>query len=895
MTEPRTEPRTDPRTDPPFAPDDLRRADPVPEIGRYVPLYSLGEGPTGLVYVAYDPELDRKVRLKLLAPGRGASSEQLLAEAKRLAQLSHPNIVAVHDVGEHGDVVFIATEFVRGTPLRRWLASPRTWHELLPPMLQVGRALAAAHAIGLVHGEFTPDSVVIGADGRPRVIDFGSGGGAAEPSQARRSDPPDAAADQLAFCRVLHAALGASRQAPARLKRVLERGLQADPRERWPSMEALVDALDRDPRRWRRALIACAGVAALIGGIVGVRRLEHERRVAACEAYAAAISADWNDAMRAEVAAGMRGTGAAYAETSITQTSRWLDLQAAAWSQAARESCMHLEAAQQPLAAACLDERRAEFADLVSMLRRPSAAQLLLAVNAVTALSPPDTCMEATWLLRQASDGANSEAAALRAALTRAGVARSLARYDEAIADARDVERQAEAAGLRELVVRARLVLGGVQLDRDELGPAAATLEDAFYEAGALGLDGLAFRAATDLTFLVGVRMSRPEAGLAWARFAEMMRMRNELAPDELGRAQMLHNRGQVLGQRGDLQAGIADLEEALAIRERLLGPEHAQVAGALKTLAILLRLLGRNEASLALEQRALAMSERIFGREHPFVAGLLINIGGNLTDQGDHQPARVAFEQALALQERIFGPDHRRVAGPLGNLAVAETNTGDYARARVHARRALELLERTLRPDHPDLAIILHLIVRLHMIAGEFAEARAAARRALEIQERAVGTEAPNYALALVQLGHVEVEAGEVEAGEVALEHARRIIEAKLAPEHAHYAEALTFLGEARLLRGDLAGALEVLTRALELRERNKTDAVDRAYTRFALARARLAAGRGTPDEIRAQARQAIRELQRFGPGGDLLRAKIEDWLAGSAAPGGADLRPPG
>ncbi len=133
-------------------------------VGRYVVIERIGEGGMGVVYRAYDPELDRKVAIKLLqtlpAGDSSTSSEQtwLVREAQALARLSHPNVVAVHDVGAiAGDQVFVAMELVDGVTLRAWLkAATRSWREVCAVMRAAGAGLAAAHAAGLVHRDFKP-------------------------------------------------------------------------------------------------------------------------------------------------------------------------------------------------------------------------------------------------------------------------------------------------------------------------------------------------------------------------------------------------------------------------------------------------------------------------------------------------------------------------------------------------------------------------------------------------------------------------------------------------------------------------------------------------------------------------------------------------------------------
>jgi len=177
-------------------------------LGRYVLIERLGTGGMGEVFAAFDPQLDRKVALKLLRGGATSATEaraRLLREAQAMARLQHPNVAAVHDVGTVDDRVFIAMEFIDGETLSDWLRGDRPWRDVVRLFLQAGSGLAAAHQAGLIHRDFKPDNVLIGRDGRPRVLDFGlarqatstrpavSEPSAAEPARAaaRRADFDD--------------------------------------------------------------------------------------------------------------------------------------------------------------------------------------------------------------------------------------------------------------------------------------------------------------------------------------------------------------------------------------------------------------------------------------------------------------------------------------------------------------------------------------------------------------------------------------------------------------------------------------------------------------------------------------------------------------------------------
>jgi serine/threonine protein kinase/formylglycine-generating enzyme required for sulfatase activity len=148
-------------------------------LGRYVVLERLGAGAMGVVYAAFDPDLDRKIALKLLPPyhrdsNRVRREERLVREAKAIAKLSHPNIVGIFDVGVHKEQVFLAMEFLGGGTLKRWMTvEKRQWRDTLKIFIEAGRGLAAAHTEGLIHRDFKPENVLLDRNGVAKVVDFG--------------------------------------------------------------------------------------------------------------------------------------------------------------------------------------------------------------------------------------------------------------------------------------------------------------------------------------------------------------------------------------------------------------------------------------------------------------------------------------------------------------------------------------------------------------------------------------------------------------------------------------------------------------------------------------------------------------------------------------------------
>ncbi|HWB78946.1 MAG TPA: protein kinase, partial [Nannocystaceae bacterium] len=169
-------------------------------VDRYELREQLGSGGMGVVYAAWDPELRRRVAVKLVRIGDvgSAGASRLLREAQAIARISHPNVIPVHDVGTYaasdGDArsVFVVMELVVGCDLERWLAqTPRAWRDVLDVFCAAGRGIAAAHEAGILHRDFKPSNVLIG-EGEPanvRVVDFGL-------ARAIGDEGPEAASQQ---------------------------------------------------------------------------------------------------------------------------------------------------------------------------------------------------------------------------------------------------------------------------------------------------------------------------------------------------------------------------------------------------------------------------------------------------------------------------------------------------------------------------------------------------------------------------------------------------------------------------------------------------------------------------------------------------------------------------
>jgi serine/threonine protein kinase len=301
----------------------LPRPGPHSRFGRYQLLDRLGAGAMGVVWLAEDPELQRKLAVKVLKRPDASLTDRLVREAQSMARVNHPNVVAVYDVGIADGATYIAMELVQGKSLRSWQDSAtHTIPEIVEQYIAAGRGLAAAHARGVIHRDFKPDNVLVGDDGRVRVTDFGLAAAKASESGTQHAIADvnlttsgsvlgtpaymapeqftgrnvEPRTDQFNFCVALYEALygerpfegktfpeladevcdGRVKPTPAgakvsgELRAILLRGLSVEVGDRYPTMDHLLAELGRDRARpWRRMAIGAAAIAvALLLGLV---------------------------------------------------------------------------------------------------------------------------------------------------------------------------------------------------------------------------------------------------------------------------------------------------------------------------------------------------------------------------------------------------------------------------------------------------------------------------------------------------------------------------------------------------------------------------------------------------------------------------------------------------
>ncbi|MCH9682570.1 MAG: serine/threonine protein kinase, partial [Deltaproteobacteria bacterium] len=494
-----------------------------PTVGRYELRDPIGRGSFGTVYRAFDPQLDRHVAIKML---EHSDPDALLAEAQSAARLAHPNIVAVHDVGvldpSEADLcgAFLVMDLVEGSTLAQWLESNRTPRSILAMFVQVGRGLVAAHQAEIVHRDFKPANVLVNERGRPMVADFGLAaqregvtttmGYGSTNTEASATDlvgtprymapelfagrPADARSDQYAFCLALRESLTgqllfedvlpiAARtpargplprwptacSVPTRWRSIIDRGLEIDPNQRWPTMASLLAELERVSSRRRMSGLVAGGV---LGSAVALMAAWQTERGAPCETTAQAVSdrMPWDATATARVRTQFEQVRPDAIDQMWPRVSAALREQSSAWASAAIDNCeatydRHAQSKTDlAVREACLDEVRAQISSTVDVLASASPQEIGRAVELVAGLPHSGRCDDVAQLARQRRAPVERErmdAVALeRTALGHIRVLRRAGRYADAKGVALTSVERAESLGFGPLLAEARVELG---------------------------------------------------------------------------------------------------------------------------------------------------------------------------------------------------------------------------------------------------------------------------------------------------------------------------------------------------------------------------------------------------------------------------------------------------
>ena len=864
-------------------------------VGRYVVLETLGAGGMGIVYVAFDPQLDRRIALKVLRPEPGGSSSssggpaRLLREAQAMARLNHPNVIAVHDVGTHDGEVFVAMEFVDGQTLTQWLADgPRPWREVLRVCRDAGRGLAAAHRAGIVHRDFKPDNVMLSRDERVYVLDFGlarphttapsatsqeekpDDTGEAEPPisidtrltqtgallgtpaymapEQHTGDETSAKTDQFSFCVALYEGLYGRRpfrgestaslafnvlrgkvddppadaRVPRWLRRVVVRGLSVAEEDRWPSMDALLAELSRDPAATRRKIFTGLGALALVGaGAYAYGAFSHDP-TAICRGADQHLAGVWDDDTRDAAREAFEASDKPYAAESWRRVEAVLDGYAASWVSMHEDACEATRVRGEQsermldLRMSCLEDRRQQLAAVSKLFGNADVQTVQRAHQIAGGLPLVSPCGD----IEQLNSGAEpppletrDPVEAVRAQLSEVAALVDAGKYEQALGLVRAAKTEASATDYAPVEAEATFWLGYLLEKNGDAEAAVEALSEAAFSAQAARHDAVAARAMTVLVFVVGDRLAKTDEALDWARHASASVSR---LGDPLAQAELLNNEGSVLITAGRYAQAEAALEKSHALREQTLGPDHFVVGRTLNNLATALDQQGKYEQAREKYELALANAEAAVGPDHPDLGIRLTNFGEMLNRMGEHERAREYLERALTIFEGAVGKNHHFYASALNNLATVEVSEGKLERALLLMQETRAISEQLAGPASVDVALAELNIGSIASELGWHDEAKAHLEVALNLYEKNFGPDHPDVASVLGTLGTVLQETGDHRR---ALEHHRRavaILQKHVEPDHPELANHRLGLGIDLLRLGQASEAVEPLELAL-------------------------------------------------------------------------------
>ena len=831
-------------------PPSLAGDDRVPDkLGRYVVLDVVGVGGMGVVCTAYDPKLDRKVALKLLrrreqddAARVSIGQARLQREARALAKLKHPNVVAVHDVDVVDDRLYIAMEYVEGQTLDTWLdAGVRPWRDIVGVFIQAARGLVAAHAANITHRDFKPANVRIEPSGRVVVLDFGlalanEGTGTTEDqprldpitdldvptpepnrrltAAGRRVGTPaymapeqilghdvGPATDQFAYGASLYEALYGvlpfRGDASTAMWNAIEGAVAPPPKDRLvpPWLHRVVlRLLARLPEHRFADMHAVIGALEqglgrrtrsrlLAAGVAGLVVLGGGAwaygRQRACPGAAGRVDAHWNAARRDTLQREFEATAAPFAAHAAARTIGTLDERAAAWKSAHVEIC---EATRV----------RGEQSDVLLDHRMACLDASLLELAAhVDVLAGADVelvehAVSATLALGDPS------------------------RCREDLPDDADAAPSASEAdrvlALREQDAHARALIGAMRIqpaydEASALWAAAAQLEHAPTRvaaretwARALELHGDFAEAGAELVALIhdaaAQRLFEAEA-TAWTRHLQLL-------------GNHLHRAEQALDERLAAEVAVARA-----------GDRPDQVASLAHALGVTLSAHGDHELAAEQFSASIRQAEAAPNPSAVGIAGARNDLGIALARLGRHREAEDAFAAALEANRRTQGATHPLVATNSLNLghAIAE-GRGDFEQAQALYASALAIREAVFGPDHAACGEVLVAQGSLARRRGDHAAAIVALRRAVTLFGGADGSDL-RVGMALNNLGVSQLAQGDTAAAIGSYTQAIALFDRAGATKHLSRMRAHLRRCEAEIVAGTLAAAAADCDRA--------------------------------------------------------------------------------
>jgi tetratricopeptide (TPR) repeat protein len=798
-------------------------------IGRHLVIERIGAGAMGVVYAAFDPQLSRKLAIKVLRGGGGAdgdterAQQRLVREAQALARLSHPNVVQIYDVGTHAGQVYVAMEFVEGQTLRQWLKrQPRpTWREILATLVPAARGLAAAHRADLVHRDVKPDNVLITVDGDARVVDFGlaraasgevsvdatTGSDASVPAPVEPA--PGLAEDSSTDSLEQHMTrTGAVLGTPAYMAPEQWAGAATDARSDQFSFCVVAWESLYGQRPFSAPSLPMLGVKIVKGQIdpppPGSRvppwlRRELERGLAAePEARHPSMGA-LLDALTRDPGRGRRRAAYGAAGVVVVAASVWVggragdvgEVDPCASAATALEGVWDLT--RRRVVASALQRAPGPWAEDVAIgvparldtwatewtaaRREACAATMVRGEQSSELMDLRIACLDRDRIALRAVVDVLAEADAEVAK----GAPRAVAGLPS-LAECADVTR------LRQRVVDPTDpdLRATVDEVRAQLARVRALHDAGRFDAAAEELEPLLVRTRD----------------VAWEPLV----------------AEVALTSGELAARRGQLETGESELRRSYLAA---VASRHDTIAfsAAVGLVDVIGDAGGRTEEARREWEQARAELRR--SGLGPQSAARLHNARFRLeVSVGEVEAAREHIEASIALRDEANQGDDVDMAAALGNLGSLQGMLGEIDTAVSNLQRAVAIRERVQGTHHPDLGRELHNLGSLYAGTGDFERAKPALERGLQIKLGANGPDHPDVAYSHVALGNVAAEAEEWDDAEAHQLEAVRILEQAHGPDHHDLRYPLLALGDQYLAAGRPADAVAQFRRAVALCE---------------------------------------------------------------------------
>ncbi|MEO6771599.1 MAG: tetratricopeptide repeat protein [Kofleriaceae bacterium] len=905
-------------------------------VGRYVILDQLGLGGMGVVYRAYDPDLDRRVALKLVRAVSADATARLVREAQALAKVSDPNIVQIFDVGVFGETVFIAMELVEGRTLSRWTRETKpAWRPLLAHLIEAGRGLAAAHAAGLVHRDFKPQNVIVGEDGRVRVLDFGVARLAIERHgddleldasssgklAAFTSDPDSGAATALERPRARARARARTHDDPVAhglprfaVSRMTGTPIYMAPEQRRPGMlDARADQFSFAVTCWEmlhgarpfqgedeKAYLAASAQGkfrpppATNATPVWVRRVlqramapQADDRFPGMAELLAALAAD--PARRrqriATVAVGvLLAAGATVAVATRTRGP-------APCEDAARHLAGVWDSGVADRLARAFHATGASFADVTiakvrAALDHRAGAWIAMHDEACRATRVSGEQSAALLDLRMSClDRRRRELHALVDQLVTSTEPTRVATAVEAVDRLPPIDTCANRDALTAVVplpndLAQQTLITALRTELADTRALLATGQWRQAERRAVVLDqrarALGWAPLVAEVALVRGRIERQvgDPGAAETAMKQAVAAAAS-AHDDATSTEAWSDLAWVVGyEQGRSAEGLAFATAAETVAVRTDAARFV-LAGIAQTRALIWSAQGDQDAALREAKRALVLSDRDGVDDPTQATDLLGTIAMIETARGDYARAESGFREVLARRRAELGEGHPKVADTLDNLGVVRDHQGAFDEARRDYEQALAMRVAALGAGARDVGTSHNNLGGLLMEMGDDRGAANHLTAALRIYEHVLGPDHVDLAIPLSNLGELATRRGDY-VGAIRSCKRALALDAQSGPDDPQQAFDLVCLGEADLGLRDRAAARTMVERALELRERGGGDAGELARTRFDLAKA-------LGDGVRARklAIEARDAFARAGPQWRARHAEAVAWLA--------------